>query len=182
MKASEQGLQSDKPERYRVTPRTLIFVTSLNPHTARREVLLIKGAPTKRLWAGKYNGIGGHIEWHEDVHAAAQRELAEEAGLGGVELSLRGVINIAVETDPRAPSGVMVFVFSGESRERTLQGSPEGEPAWIPVDELASHPLVDDLYQLLPLLMDSPAPVYGHYQPHPGGTMQYHFQQTHIKS
>lgn len=182
MKASEQGLQSDKPERYRVIPRTLIFVTSYNPQTARREVLLIKGAATKRLWAGKYNGIGGHIEWHEDVHTAAQRELAEETGLGGVKLSLRGVINIAVETDPGAPTGVMVFVFSGESRERTLQDSPEGEPAWLPVDELTSHPLVDDLYQLLPLLIDSPAPIYGHYQPHSDGDMQYHFQQNNVKS
>ncbi|MEZ4641031.1 MAG: NUDIX domain-containing protein [Caldilineaceae bacterium] len=180
MKASEQGLQSDKPERYRVTPRTLIFVTSRHPQTQRNEVLLIKGAPTKRLWAGKYNGIGGHIESSEDVYQAAQRELTEETGLTDVTLALRGVVNIAVETDPRAPAGVMVFVFAGESDARSLQGSPEGEPAWIPLDDLADYPLVDDLYELIPLISDSTETVYGHYRPQADGAMQYSFQQPKV--
>ncbi len=178
MKASQQGLQSDKQERYRVVPRTLIFITSTNPQTERRDLLLIKGAAGKRLWANQYNGIGGHVEWHEEIHQAAQRELAEETGLTGIALSLCGVLNIAVEPASSAPTGVMVFLFQGESRERTVQGSSEGEPAWIPLDELDNYPLVDDLYHLIPLLMEDDAPVYGHYMPLANGTMQYTFQQT----
>ena len=49
-------------------PRTLIFLT------CRDLVLLLKGAPHKRLWANRYNGIGGHIERGEDVLTAAQRD------------------------------------------------------------------------------------------------------------
>ena len=37
-------------------PRVLIFLTR------GESILLLKGATTKRLWADKYNGIGGHAD------------------------------------------------------------------------------------------------------------------------
>lgn len=175
MKASEQGLASDKKQRYRVVPRTLIFLTSVNPQDGEREVLLIKGAPTKRLWANRYNGIGGHVEWDEDILQAAQRELREETGLIGVDLHLRGVINIAAQTDGDAPAGVAVFLFCGEVEDRTIRGGDEGEPTWLPLADLKTYPLVDDLYTLIPLLMADDGAVYGHYQPADDGTLRYRF-------
>ncbi|MDP3183744.1 MAG: NUDIX domain-containing protein, partial [Anaerolineales bacterium] len=66
MPASEQGVSRD---RYMLIPRTLIFLRRGD------SVLLIKGAPHKRLWANKYNGVGGHLERGEDVLSAARREL-----------------------------------------------------------------------------------------------------------
>ncbi len=42
--------------RYPVIPRALIFLFTGD------SVLLLKGAPDKRIWPGLYNGIGGHIE------------------------------------------------------------------------------------------------------------------------
>jgi len=56
MPKSEQGVTFD---RYAIIPRTLIFITREGP--SGLEVLLIKGAPTKRLWANRYNGVGGHV-------------------------------------------------------------------------------------------------------------------------
>jgi len=61
--------------RYAATPRTLIFVT----HGG--DVLLVRGAPHKGWWAGRLNGVGGHIERDEDVWTSARRELREEVGL-----------------------------------------------------------------------------------------------------
>jgi 8-oxo-dGTP diphosphatase len=175
MKVTEQGLASDKKQRYRVVPRTLIFLTSVNPQDGLREVLLIKGAPTKRLWANRYNGIGGHVEWDEDLLQAAQRELSEETGLSDVDLNLRGVINIAAQHDDDTPTGVAVFLFCGEVEDRSIRAGDEGEPAWIPLVDLPNYPLVDDLYTLIPLLMANDAPIYGHYQPTADGTLHYRF-------
>jgi 8-oxo-dGTP diphosphatase len=64
MTKEEQGLTDD---RYVVVPRTLIFIKREN------SVLLLKGAPDKRLWANLYNGVGGHVERGKDVLSAARR-------------------------------------------------------------------------------------------------------------
>ena len=144
MKPSDQG--NDLP-RYTVIPRTLIFLTRGD------RVLLLKGAPTKRLWANRYNGLGGHIEQGEDVLSAARRELREEAGLNEVTLRLGGTVSI----DPGQPPGILLFVFRGGAPvgwEPTP--SPEGEPEWIPVADLSRYPLVEDLQVLLPRVLQHP--------------------------
>ncbi|NOH02315.1 MAG: hypothetical protein HND47_10350 [Chloroflexi bacterium] len=72
MPQSDQGVTND---RYMLIPRTAIFVRR------GEEYLLIKGAPTKRLWAGKYNGLGGHVERGEDALSAAQPQIRMDARL-----------------------------------------------------------------------------------------------------
>ena len=68
-----QSDQAISKNRYMLIPRTVIFICKGD------EYLLIKGADTKKLWAGKYNGLGGHVEKGEDVISSAKRELFEEA-------------------------------------------------------------------------------------------------------
>ena len=174
MQASDQGTRGGG--KHLAVPRTLIFLTSTNPATGADEVLLLKGAATKRLWAGKFNGIGGHVEADEDVHAAAVRELHEETGLDVDALTLRGVVHIDTGRDEQGPRpGVMMFVFIGRAPARSVHATSEGAPAWIPMEKIADHALVDDLYALLPRALASGPLFYGHYAPDDQGRMHYHF-------
>ncbi len=170
MNISDQGAGRD---RHHVVPRTLIFLSSINPDSGAREVLLLEGAPTKRLWAGRYNGIGGHVEADEDVLAAARRELLEEAGQSVDALALRGIVH--VQTSRGAP-GVLIFVFHGEAQARTVTPTAEGTPRWVPLDDLATLPVVDDLPALLPRALGDGPLFYAHYAPQLDGTLRYTFK------
>jgi 8-oxo-dGTP diphosphatase len=135
MPVTDQGITRD---RYILIPRTAIFLRRGD------SVLLIKGAPTKRLWADKYNGLGGHVERGEDVLSAAKRELMEEAGLT-IDLWLCGTVIVDA-----GEVGICLYIFSGESFEGELKASKEGAVEWIPFDRVAEGlPVVEDLPILL---------------------------------
>ena len=137
MPKSDQGVFRD---RYQVIPRTLIFVTRGD------QVLLIKGAPTKKLWANRFNGIGGHIEQGEDVLTSAERELDEETGLRTTGLRLCGTLLV----DTGENVGVGIYVLKGEYMSGEVNESPEGQPSWTSIDEIENLDLVEDLKIILP--------------------------------
>ena len=174
MHVTEQGTRESGRQRYLAVPRTLVFLTSANPTTGADEMLLLKGAAHKRLWAGKYNGLGGHVEAGEDIHSAAVREVWEEAGIAVERLTLRGVVNIDAGYDEHGQRpGVLMFVFVGAVADRALWASAEGAPEWVEIGKL-QEPLVDDLYELLPRALTGPF-FYGHYAPDAAGEMRYEF-------
>ncbi len=156
MGRKDQNVASGK-SRYRVIPRVLVLLRN------ESDVLMIKGAPEKRIWADLYNGVGGHVERGEDVFAAAHREVIEETGLDNVDLRLVALANIDVgETD----LGIMMFVFVGWSEKRRLKSSDEGKLYWVPVAKLHEYDLVEDLYWLMPRVLNLPIDsqlLYLHY-------------------
>ena len=166
MPLSDQGLTNN---RYTLIPRTLIFLTR------RDDILLIKGAPHKRLWANLYNGVGGHVERGEDLLSAARRELYEETGLRA-DLWLCGTIVI----DTEDTHGIGIFVFRGTSPQGEIQESQEGNLEWIPLKQVFSLPLVEDLPTLLPRVLatsQESVPFSVIYRYTPDGHLQIIFEE-----
>ena len=135
MPVIDQGINLD---RYMLIPRTAIFVRRGDSY------LLLKGAPTKRLWAGKYNGLGGHVEQGEDILSAARRELQEETGLEA-DLWLCGTVIVDSGRNP----GICLYVFCGECLEGEPKPSIEGAAEWVAFEALGVLPVVEDLPALL---------------------------------
>jgi 8-oxo-dGTP diphosphatase len=134
MPQADQGIAND---RYMLIPRTMILLRRGDSY------LLLKGAPTKRLWAGKYNGLGGHVERGEDILSAAKRELMEEAGLAA-NLWLCGTVVVDA-----GAIGICLYIFSGESPEGEPKPSKEGAAEWVRYEAVKDLPVVEDLPILL---------------------------------
>lgn len=167
MPESDQGIND---LRYQVVPRTLIFLFN-----QRNQVLLLRGANSKRLWSGLYNGIGGHIEAGEDIVQAAYRELSEETGIHNVILRFCAQVMVDVAEN----TGVAIFIFRGDASTTDFTPSKEGRLFWVDLDDLESIPLVEDLPLLIPRIAanQSESPVIiGKYVYQPDGSMKVSFR------
>lgn len=148
--------------RYLVSPRTLSFIIDGD------RVLLLRGAPTKRLWANRLNAVGGHVEAGEDIYTAAVREVQEETGLDVTGVRLRGIVHVAPHPSQGtgdANVGVMLFVFTATPAGGTLRSSAEGTLEWHAIADVAAGvvpDLMEDLHLLLGRALAARAPFFDH--------------------
>jgi 8-oxo-dGTP diphosphatase len=143
MGAKDQGADATAG-RWLTIPRTLCFITHGN------DILLLKRGTHKRIYPGRYNGVGGHIERDEDPLSGAIREMREETRLDLVNVRFRGVLTV----DAGGANGIMVFVFTAEATSRDFVDSEEGTLEWVSPDQVGTLPLVEDLPVLLSRLFD----------------------------
>ena len=154
MSVESQGVSN---QRYALIPRVLIF-----PVNETGQILLLEGAQDKKIWAGYWNGLGGHVEQGESVLSAAKRELLEESGLIADKWIFCGQVLVDTAQNP----GIVFFVFKAKQLQGVLKASEEGRLAWHSQTSALKLNLVEDLYTLLPLVMRQRAsgrPFWGHY-------------------
>jgi 8-oxo-dGTP diphosphatase len=163
MGAHEQGIDVTS-RRWTTIPRTLSFVTNDG------DVLLMQRSLRTRIFPGRYNGIGGHLERGEDPLTGALREIGEETGLIVRDVRLRGLCNVDAGQDV----GVLLFVFTARADSRQTVECAEGTLHWVPIAAAYSLPLVEDLSILLPRLFGSGAsdsPFFAHVRYDPADQM-----------
>lgn len=138
----------------------------------RKRVLMIhRNARADDQHLGKYNGLGGKLDAHEDVLDGMRREIREEAGIDCIELQLRGTISWP--GFGRNGEDWLGFVFVITHFEGTpLDANPEGTLEWVDVARIEELPLWEGDRHFLPLVFDAdPRPFHG-VMPYLDGRMQ----------
>jgi len=97
------------------------------------------------LWAGLYNGVGGHVERSEDFRSAAFREIFEETGLKIKKINLAGIQIIDTESNP----GVIIGIFWADCSGSRLIASEEGKLEWLEIAKINKLPVVPDLTKIM---------------------------------
>ena len=122
----------------------------------------MKRSANRRVFPNQYNGVGGHLERHEDPRSGAIREILEETGLFVQNTQLRAIHNI----DAGEASGILLFVYTAESSSRQVEANhAEGELHWVRKDDIQNYDLVEDLPIVLPRILtmaDGDQPLFVH--------------------
>jgi 8-oxo-dGTP diphosphatase len=108
-------------------------------------VLLQRRAAQSDRFAGRWNGVGGHVEPGESIAESARRELREETGLEVDDLVLRGVVH---ESGLLGHAHVL-FVFRARARSRDVDAGARRDLRWQPLARVEELPLVADVSPLL---------------------------------
>ena len=98
--------------------------------------------------AGKWIGLGGHLQDGESPEECVRREVREEAGLELSDLRLRGIITFILPDW----GNELTFLYTAGSKEKELPECAEGVLRWVPVEEVDRLPLWEGDRIFLPLL------------------------------
>ena len=103
--------------------------------------------------AGKWIGLGGHLEENESPEECVLREIREEAGLEVTDLRLRGIITFILPDW----GNELTFLYTARTSEQVpidrLDG-PEGVLRWVPIPEVDGLSLWEGDRVFLPLLRE----------------------------
>ena len=134
----------------------------------RRVLLVHRTARPHDPHLGKYNGLGGKLDPHEDVVAGMRRELREEAGIECDELQLAGTVSWP--GFGKHGEDWFGFIFRVTKWHGTLfAASPEGPLTWVEVERVLDLPLWEGDRYFLPLVFDLTGPAFHGVMPYKNG-------------
>ena len=119
---------------------------------------------------GKYNGLGGKLDPHEDAATGMARELMEEAGITVESMVLRGTLNWPGFGKNEEDWFGFVFRIDRWSGE-VYTHNDEGALEWIPVADLHSLNLWDSDRLWIDQVFDGDAYTFHGVAPYKAGKM-----------
>ncbi len=117
--------------------------------------------------AGKWIGIGGHLEEDESPEECIRREAREEAGIELSDLRLRGIITFILPDW----GNELTFLYTAKTDAAELPECGEGVLQWVPVEKVMSLPLWEGDKIFLPLLLSRSEPFSLKLIYEPGGAL-----------
>ena len=98
--------------------------------------------------AGKWIGLGGHLQEDETPEECIRREVREEAGLELRNLRLRGILTFILPDW----GNELTFLYTAEAEDAPLPECSEGVLQWIPKEQVMNLSLWEGDRVFLPLL------------------------------
>lgn len=99
---------------------------------------------------GKWDGLGGLVEYGESPEEAAIREVFEESGLTVTNCSYRAHL---LQYNSERELAISAHLFVADSPEGEPRESEEGLPVWIPVSQIHEVDLIDFMHLTLPMVL-----------------------------
>ena len=122
---------------------TLCYIENKN-----RYLMLNRDRKANDENAGKWIGVGGHLEADESPEECVLREIREETGLSVTHLRLRGVITFILPDW----GNELTFLYTAQTDTEEVIPCGEGTLAWVPIENVLSLPLWEGDRVFLPLL------------------------------
>ena len=104
--------------------------------------------------AGKWIGLGGHLQEDETPEECIRREVREEAGLELQDLRLRGILTFILPDW----GNELTFLYTAKAEDKPLPECSEGVLRWVPVSQVEALPLWEGDRAFLPLLQTRQEP------------------------
>ncbi len=133
--------------------RTCLCLITRSAPSASTNTELLLGYKKTGFGAGRWVGIGGHIEEGEKPAAAAVREVLEETHLVVSPDSLSHMATLAFLFPARPSWDQTADVFLTTEFSGTPAESDELKPRWFDTDELPFDGMWDDAKYWLPIVL-----------------------------
>ena len=136
-------------------------LTTLCYLTRGEEILfIVKGATAKNIAnmnAGKYLGVGGHLEDGESSYECAVREIREETGIAETDIAGLSLKGVATFINDSCDNEVM-YIYKGEytGNEDPCPGNcDEGILTWVHRNDIYDIPIWEGDREIFKLLFDN---------------------------